>query len=96
MAGPRHFQHAVGTSATALDGTDRAGFMVRNFGSATVFLGASNVTTATGWPVLAGEVWTPPRIVHDQLLSRGSEHRLYGIVASGTVDVRVIVAGRTT
>jgi hypothetical protein len=55
----------------------KAGFLIANVGSATVYLGGSGVTTANGYPLDPGEY----------------EGNLYGIVASGTNAVRVLEWG---
>lgn len=44
------------------------------------------MTTSNGFPVAAGASWYPP-----QSLAGGE--RVYGIVASGTVEVRVLRFG---
>lgn len=80
----------VGVAATPLDTAaktdDQSGsaIAVYNNGSATVFLGPAAVTVATGFPLAAGSSMTWPLQAGD---------RLYGIVASGTVEVRVGEAG---
>jgi hypothetical protein len=64
----------------------KAGFLIANVGSATVYLGGSGVTTANGYPLDPGE----------KLASDGGteyEGNLYGIVASGTNAVRVLEWG---
>jgi hypothetical protein len=83
---------SVATTATRLDSTtdqDDASsgqaVAVYNNGASTVYLGGSAVTTATGAPVAAG-AWGPG---FDLTIS----DQLYGIVASGTVEVRVIETG---
>lgn len=81
----------VGTTATVLDtegDTDtRVGssIAVYNNGASTLYLGGSGVTTTNGVPVAATS-WGPA-------FDLGAQDRLYGIVASGTVDVRVIETG---
>jgi hypothetical protein len=74
---------SVTTTATRLDsGSPREYFCVHNNGSATLYVGFdSAVTAATGWPVNPGE--TLP--THS---SAGAQ--VYGIAASGTLDVRVL------
>jgi hypothetical protein len=82
----------VTTTATRLDSTtDDAdgpfgqGLAIYNNGSATIYLGGSDVTTANGSPVPAG-TWGPGFEMHQQ-------DELYAIVASGTVEVRVLEVG---
>lgn len=83
---------SVGTTATRLDATADTSDDVRhqssaiyNNGSATVFLGGADVTTANGFPLAAGTSMS----ISD--LELGDE--LYGRVASGTVEVRVFEVG---
>lgn len=84
----------VGTTATHLTPwTPPAGlvtnpsqsFAVRNNGSATVYLGGQGVTVAQGYPLAAGA-----ELGMDLENNHGE---LYGIVATGTVEVRVIGTG---
>lgn len=82
----------VTTDATRLDGTSDLddsisgqGIAVFNNGEATVYLGGPSVTTSTGVPVTAG-TWGPG-------FDLSVSDALYGIVASGTVEVRVIESG---
>ena len=77
----------VATTATVVSTGGSSGgeaVSIYNNGAATVYLGASGVTTADGYPLAAGE-----HIAVD--LERGES--VYGIVASGTVEVRVLEAG---
>lgn len=70
----------VTTTATLIDtslATGREAALLRNNGAVTVYLGGSGVTTSTGFPLAAGESLTLPR---------GAS--VYGIVASGTCNVR--------
>jgi len=78
----------VATTATALAAVDDdfSSIEVANVGAATVYIGGSDVTTSNGFPVAAGASWYPP-----QSLAGGE--RVYGIVASGTVEVRVLRFG---
>lgn len=93
MALARHYQTSVGTSATVIPGTQFPGYILQNKGSASIFLGSSGVTTGTGYEIPSGGVFSPPKESHDSL--RGlDEDRLFGICASATQDVRVLVAGR--
>lgn len=81
---------SVTDAATRLDSAsksdDRAGsdIAVYNAGSVTVYLGSSSVTTATGIPLAAGAYYSE---------SLDAVSRLYGIVASGTCEVRVRETG---
>lgn len=93
MAIARHFAISVGTSATGLEGTQYPGWVLKNNGAATVFIGDGAVTTATGFPIAAGDIFAPSELSMRSL--RGLEaDKLYGIVASGTVDVRIVLPGR--
>lgn len=82
---------SVGTTATALDtegetdGIKGTSLAVYNNGASTVYIGGSGVTTANGAPVAAGS-WGPS-------FDLNAQDRLYGIAASGTVEVRVIESG---
>lgn len=82
---------SVGSTATRLDTateTDRpsgSSVAIYNNGSVTVYIGASNVTTSNGVPVPAG-TWGPS-------VDLATNESLYGIVASGTCEVRVLEAG---
>lgn len=71
-------QISVGTAATAIvqANTNRTQLVVTNIGAATVFLGGSGVTTATGQALLANATITLP-----------TSAAVYGIVAAGTVAV---------
>lgn len=75
----------VGTTATRLD-SDEGGqasqaFSMKNIGSATVYLGGPDVTTANGAPLAAGEWFAADLAKYDVM---------YGIVATGTQACRVI------
>jgi hypothetical protein len=79
---------AVAVTATRLDstaeGTALSQCMVKNVGTATVYIGGSNVTTANGFPLEIGEAAT---------CDLGRNEALFGIVASGTQNVRVMEVG---
>lgn len=81
---------SVATTATRLDTsseTDLArgsSVAVYNNGSATIYVGDSDVTTATGFPLAAGASLS---------LDLDPAESLYGVVASGTVEARVLEAG---
>lgn len=83
---------SVATTATQLDsttdnddGSPGESIAVYNNGAATIYIGGSSVTTATGSPVAAG-TWGPT-------FDLGPGEPLYGIVASGTVEARVLETG---
>lgn len=77
---------AVATTATVIFTADRPGmnpqvFYVRNVGASTVEVGGAGVTFGTGYPIEPNEV----------VSFEATEFSvLYGIVASGTVNVRVL------
>lgn len=75
----------VGTTATRLDlaegGQSSEGGAFYNAGSATVYLGGSDVSTANGFALAAGE-----RIGVDL----AQQDELYAVAASGTVEVRTL------
>lgn len=90
----RHNTISVGTSATALEGTQFPGWVLQNpTGGQVVYIGDSDVTTATGFPIAVGTEFRPEEISYRQLTGKDSE-RLYGIVAATTQDVHVLVPGR--
>ena len=83
---------SVGTTATRLDTADDTGdalagesLVFYNNGTATIYVGGSDVSTANGCPVAASS-WSPS---FD--LSTGDA--VYGRVASGTVEARVLESG---
>ena len=81
----------VATTATRLDSTgDTDGiagssFAAHNNSAVTVYVGGSDVTTANGFPVPAGT-----SLSDDELPPAGA---YYGIVATGTAEVRVLESG---
>lgn len=81
---------SVGTSATRLDtqadADSRAdqNVTLQVIGAGTVYVGGSDVTTATGIQLVTGAI-------ADLQLPAGSA--LYGIVGSGTSEVRVMQVG---
>lgn len=81
----------VTTSATELlspgSGDRRAGLVHVPSGGATVHVGASNVTTANGIPVGAGSSLALNEATAGDAIAK---YGLYGIVATGTQDVRVM------
>lgn len=88
---PKSRAVTVTTTATRLDTIDEtdsvagSAWSVYNNGSATIYIGGSDVTTANGTPVAAGEHYAAD-------LGTVAE-AVYGIVASGTVEVRVFETG---
>lgn len=82
----------VGTTPTRLDSTTDTDDSItgesltfHNGSAVTVSIGGSGVTTATGTPVAANS-WSPGIDLH------GGD-ALYGIVATGTAEVRVLEVG---
>ena len=79
---------SVGVTATKIgEAPVGATVVIQNSGAASVFIGPSTVTTATGIPVAAGATY---RYSPANFEGRS----IYGIVASGTADVRTQVEGR--
>lgn len=78
-------QVSVGTTATSVlaAGVGGGRVRVRNAGAASVFLGASGVTTAAGYELTTGSTV-------DLVLE--ANETLYGIVATGTQTVHVLSA----
>lgn len=81
---------SVTTSATRLDtgaanNPQGSAIGVYNNGASTVYLGGSGVTTATGFPLAAGTSLSVDL--------KESGDVLYGIVVSGTVEVRTLEVG---
>ena len=76
----------VATTATALHAADAdpQSVSVSNVGAAIVYLGGSDVTTSNGVPLAAGAS-VPVGLNGGEVL--------YGRVASGTVEVRVLRQG---
>lgn len=75
----------VGTTATPLPGSPlqyRRAVVVFNNGANTIYLGGANVTTSNGMPV--------PAATYAPALDSGVGSIIYGIVASGTVEARVL------
>ena len=74
---------SVGTSATALPASALSGRRVLwlyNNGAATIFLGPAGVTTANGFPLLPGQ----------SVALEVGVLVMYGRVATGTVEMRVM------
>ncbi len=93
MAIARQFATSVGTTATAIEGTQFPGFLLINNGGETVFIGDSALTTSTGFPIASGDVFSPSEMAHISLTGKASD-RLFGRVAASTEDVRVLIQGR--
>jgi hypothetical protein len=76
-------QITVGTSATQLQAREGDGhsLCLRNAGAVDVYLGASDVTTSTGFKLAAGETMA---------LDLLAAEAVYGIVASGSCIVHVL------
>ncbi len=89
----RQYAATVGTSATVLEGTQHFGWILINNDINLLFIGDSAVTTATGFPIAPGQIFSPSEIAHRSLRGK-QQDRLYGIVASGTRNVRILIMGR--
>ena len=82
----------VTTSATRLDSVDEtddtatSSLSLFNNGATTLYIGGADVSAANGVPVAAGS-WGPG------LNGLGLGEAVYGIAASGTLNVRVIETG---
>jgi hypothetical protein len=79
---------SVSSSATALPTTPIAGrtsICLFNNGAATVFIGPSGVTTSNGFPLAPGAAFCD-----DANTRSGAAQAYYGIVATGTAEVRVL------
>lgn len=80
---PKVTSVSVGTSATALPSTPLSGrklLILTNNGTQTVYLGDSSVTTSNGLPLLPSS---------SLIIEAGETCIWYGIVPSGSCDVRV-------
>ncbi|KKL66653.1 hypothetical protein LCGC14_2142840 [marine sediment metagenome] len=91
----RQYQFDVGTSAVELDGTEFRGWMLRNYSSVVIYLGDANVLTTDGFPIDAGQFFSPGEIAHDQLTGKVADIKLYAIAGSASNDLRVLVPGRS-
>ncbi len=93
MAIARQFATSVGTSATAIEGTQYPGFLLINNGAETVFIGDSAVTISSGFPIVSAREFilgeTP-----DRSLRGRNDDRLYGVVVASTEEVRVLLRAR--
>lgn len=89
----RQHQTTVGTTATAIEGTQYQGWMLVNtHATETLYLGDSTVATSDGFPIPAGATFSPSDLAHRSLQGKDGD-RLYGRVGTGTVDVRVLIQG---
>jgi hypothetical protein len=89
-------QVTVGTSATQLspaptDAFSGSSIAVNNTGSVTVYLGGPTVTTATGYPLVAGAVISVD-LVRVGGTTPAMDESLFGVAASSTT-VSVLVTG---
>lgn len=76
------------TAAVALStNKNRLGLIIRNNSSVTVYLGRSDVTATTGFPLKEDEIFVDED-ARDPVF--GSVDDWYAITASGTGDVRLI------
>ena len=92
----KHRTTSVGTSATALVGTEFPNFIIQNKSGATVFIGGSDVTTSgatAGYQLADGSTFEPGDEA-SKSLTGSTNDRLYGTVASSTASVTVLVKGR--
>ncbi len=90
---PRSYATTVGVAATVIDGTQFPGFRLLNNGGNPVYIGDSTVTTATGYPIASAAEFIATELAQRSLRGRKGD-RLYGVVATATEDVRVLVEGR--
>lgn len=72
------------TTGVETDGRAGRSIAVRNNGLSSVFLGGPTVTAVTGWELLPDE---------EISFDLGKLDVLYGIVASGTVAVKILQVG---
>jgi len=83
LAGTMNYGNiSVTTAATLIKATNasRKSILIRNNGSSTLYIGGNNsVTTSNGFEVIAGE----------EIYIKDTDE-IYGIVASGTLDVRYL------
>lgn len=80
----------VTTTAQALTGTDSdnligSGICVKNTGATTCYIGGSDVTSANGYPLAAGEAFAADSATGGDVL--------YARTASGTTTVAVLRSG---
>lgn len=86
-------QTTVGTSATAIEGTQYPFWTLYNVGPDTIYLGGSTVASGDGYPVAADESYSPPVEASVGLTGRSTQ-RLYGIAGATTSDARVLIQGK--
>lgn len=97
---------SVGTTATPLnpapgsskDQQPGSSIAVYNAGSSTVYLGGSDVATATGYPLPAGaqialDLTGLPQWSSPDSPATMADEKVYGVVASGSVNVNVLATG---
>ena len=92
----RHSTVSVGTAATVLTGTEFPNFIIQNKSGATVYIGGSNVSTSgvtAGFQLVDGATFEPG-VEASKSLTGSTSDRLYGIVASSTANVTVLVKGK--
>ncbi len=90
----RQYQFDVGTSAVELDGTEFQGWILRNNSAVIIYLGDADVLTTTGFPIDAGQFFSPGEIAHGQVSPKIADIKLYAIAGSASNDVRILVPGR--
>lgn len=82
---------SVGSTATRLDTIEESAkgsqqvLAVHNNGTATVYIGDEAVTTANGFPLSAGASMS--------IEVDSSADAIFGVAASGTIEVRVLEVG---
>ena len=91
----RHYQFDVGTSAVELTGTEFQGWILRNHSAVVIYLGDSSVATTDGFPIDAGDFFSPGEIAQRSLSEKVKGIRLYAIAGTASNDVRVLVPGRS-
>lgn len=94
----RHYTTQIGTTATAIIGTEYPGFILKNTGSGTVYIGDSNVVATAndikqGYPLDSGDVL---EFSYDDTksLTGKTDDRLYGIVSNSHSHITCLVKGR--
>jgi len=96
LAAPLSFATSVGTSAVVVNGTQYPGWiLINNHASNILYLGGTGVTTATGFPIQPGQVFSPGQVSHDSISPKITDIRLFGIASGASTDVRVLIPGRT-
>jgi hypothetical protein len=90
----RHAATTIGTTAAPIEGTQYPGWVMKNIGSAAVYLGDSTVTISTGFPIEPNEVFSPSELSHRQTSAGVVGDRLYGIASAGGNSIRVLIPGK--